>query len=110
MEHWRSKNNSFGLFVIDGSNAKGWDKIDQIVKNYCDVHKQEVEDIVNTNKWARETRANKYASGKKIRWSGSLPPGLMIALEKAEPNLFKQKELSHKFFKKYKKFSTCKVI
>jgi hypothetical protein len=110
MEHWRNKNGSFGLFIVDGKKAQGWDKIDQIIKQYSTLHPKEIDECIRKNKQTRETRKNKYASSQKLRWGASLPVGLMLALEKAEPKLFSNKRMYHQFIKKYKQFSVCQTV
>lgn len=108
-EHWRIKNNSFGLFAVN-HKASGWDKLDQIIDNYYKVHRLELKEIEKENKTTLATRKNKFGSASKIRMVASIPVGLMRILEKCEPDLFKDKKKFHVFIKRYKKFKVCQEI
>jgi hypothetical protein len=108
-EHWRTRNNRFGLYTID-HRAIGWDKIDQIISNYYKVHKVELEQQEKENKQTLATRRNRFSSNGKMRLAASLPVGLLRVLEKCEPNLFKDKKLFHSFIKKFNKFKVCQEV
>jgi len=109
-EHWRFKNNSFGLFRVDAKNTVGWDKVSQIVECYIKVHPNEMREQIESNKMVSETRKNRFASGQRMRFASSLPVGLVQTLERAEPKLFTDKKLFHQFLKKYPQFKTCKTL
>jgi hypothetical protein len=115
-EHWVIDNQvGFkGLWTIDGKNTGAsdmWDRIEQIIAAYTKVHPLEMELLVRENAEISKSRINDTASSKAgIRWGLSIPHGLLFEIQTLYPELFLNKNLFHKFLKKYKGLRICKNV
>jgi hypothetical protein len=115
-EHWDMKNGDLaGVWAINPLEAKGadmWQIVEEIVMAYVKLHPLEVEFVVRSNKQEVETKANDFGSteNESLRWSASLPAGLMFKIQQVYPEIFTDKTLYHKFLKKHPGFLVCKTI
>lgn len=108
------KGNINGIWDINVEKATGdyWQKVDQIIRAYTEVHKGEMYMLTYENKQLRESRLNKYGSNKSkdLRWGAAIPPGLFFKLQQFDPMLFENKKLFHIFLRKYKGLAICKKV
>lgn len=93
-------------------SADKWKNIDNIIRDYTQLHPNEMELHLLEVKHARNTRLNEYGSDRKknIRWGMSIPVALMFKIEARYPQFFADKRNYNQFIKKYKGFRTCKII
>lgn len=106
---------SSGVLYVDTkkfSHQGVWERIDEVIRDYSEIHPNEMRMLVLENRMISEERKNGFAStgNKSMRWGASVPPGLMFKLETVEPRLFADKHLFHAFLRKYKGFRICKVV
>lgn len=115
-EHWDIKNGDFaGLWSIDPTLAKGadmWAKIEEIITSYTKLHPLEIELQVRANQersssLLTETGANSTGT---MRIGMSIPAGLMFKIQQVYPEVFSNKDLFHKFLRKYKGFTICSRV
>lgn len=114
-EHWNldPEGNLKGVWALNTDNATGgrWAMIDQVIREYTQLHPSEMEMLVYENKAISDSRnAHAASENKSIRWGISVPAGLLFALERVEPMLFVEKPLYHEFLKRYKGLRICKVV
>lgn len=116
MEHWNIKNGDLaGLWAVNPEAAKGadmWQRIDEIIMAYVKLHPLEIELLVRCNREDVKLKANDYGStkSKQLRWSASLPAGLMFKIQQIYPEVFTDKNIYHKFLKKHPGFLVCKTV
>ncbi len=116
-EHWKldKQGEIEGVFVVDPTKAKGadlWQKIDEVIVAYTQLHPVEMEAQVRSNVLRMKEQLNEFGStkDKSLRWGASIPTALLFRLQILEPELFENKRLFNTFLKKYKGFAVCKRI
>jgi len=80
---------------------------DSVIKMYEEVNFDEISDLQVQNMARRNKQTNKFGSNKKKnwRWSLSIPTRLYSALNKVKHNWWQDKDMVHKFMKRYPKYS-----
>lgn len=115
-EHIIYKDRKFhGLRFVDTDKITGldiWSKVDQVMKEYTELHPNEVWLHLQTLKGIRDSRFNDTGStrSKSLRWGLSLPMGMAFKIQALEPDFFERKDRVHKFMKRYKGFRACKNV
>lgn len=106
-----------GLYIIDVEKAKNigkdqWDRYDQVIKAYIDLHPMEMKAQILSNRERRQEQLNKYGSteSKALRHGISIPAGLLMSLQGIEPRLLQDKKLLHKFMRRYPAFTVCDAV
>lgn len=106
-----------GLYMIDTERAKNagrdmWERIDNIIKAYIDLHPMEMQALILTNKERRADLINDMAStaDKSLRLGVSIPSPLLLKIEALYPEIMSDKKLFHKFMKRYPAFRITKHV
>jgi hypothetical protein len=120
-EHWvlDNKGNLKGLYALSGQKALDvygkrdlWQAVDQIVRQYAQIHPNEIKEQRIENQLTRDNTFNEYASNQTgtFRQALEIPVGLFNVLFEYESTLFTNKKTLHEFMKRYPIFTTAKSI
>lgn len=95
----------------DSAEDVQWKMLDVMMKDYTQVHPQEMRDLLIENKAIRESMLNEHASGKTgLRWGFRLPPGLVRLIDRRFPGFLVEKRNIHKFMERYQAFRVCEIV
>ena len=117
-EHWKLNTNGSlaGVYALDLKQGKGstWAHggiLDQVVENWTKLHPVEMaQHLIEVAEVSAEQK-NKFASSKTgLRYGCSVPVGLGLQLELVEPDLFSNRQLLHKFMRKFPGFRVAQVV
>jgi hypothetical protein len=115
-EHWKVRDGNFlGLYALKSEHAKGldkWERIDDIVRAYTQLHPTEVELTVRENQAQKKEQLNMWGAtkDKSLRQGLAIPAGLLFAIEQVYPEVFSEKPELHKFMRKFQGFTVCETV
>lgn len=115
-EHWDldENGNLRGLHVIDPKLATGadiWDKLDEVIRDYAKVNPNEMRLHLMEVASVRLDLNNELGTSKgQLRWGVSIPPGLYFRIQALEPDIFNNRDMYHKFMRKYPGFRICRKV
>lgn len=106
------------ILFVDTKTITGldiWAKIDQVIKQYTEIHPREVWLHLEYNKTIRQTRVTDTGrTGLKgsanWRWGISLPMGMAFKIQALDHEFFETREKVRKFMKRYPGWRTCKTV
>jgi len=120
-EHWvlDDKGNLKGLYSLSGEKARNlhgaknyWEGVDQIIREYAQVHPQEIKEQRIENQLTKDNNFNEYGSNQSgsFRQALELPVGLYNVLWEYDDQIFNNKKTLHTFMKRYPIFTTAKTL
>lgn len=120
-EHWvlDEKGNFKGLFSLSGEKARQlygqkdfWNGVDHIIRDYMQLHPQEIKEQRIENQLTRDSNFNEFGSNQSgsFRQALELPVGLYTVLFEYEESLLTNKKTLHEFMKRYPIFTTAKTL
>ena len=117
-EHLTFKNGEVNTIAfVDIKKTKGidiWIKIDEVIRDYTELHPREVWTHLQYNKAVKETRHNAMGTSRNnasnMRWGISMPMGLAFKIQALDYEFFENKKKVHKFMKRYPGWRTCKTV
>jgi hypothetical protein len=120
-EHWVTddKGNFKGLYSLSGEKAKNlygtrkyWEAVDHIIRDYAQVHPEEIKEQRIENQLTKSTNFNEFASNESgsFRQALEIPVGLYNVLWEYDDQMFNNKKTLHEFMKRYPIFTTAKTI
>ena len=88
------------------------DRVEELIKFYIETHPLEIRVLVRENKKHIELAKNKdtmVTTGGSMKMLGGVPEQLMKQVQSVDPRIFKDKDRTRWFFKKFQLFATVKA-